>query len=94
MIAGGFAIALSALQFARFDVPYTIGAVFDVLPAALFLHVYLAFPDGYLTSWFERGLIAATYAAAIGLQFVKMSLALSALITCSRSGAAGRCGNR
>ncbi len=74
MIAGGFATVVSALQFASVDVPFTLGAIFDVLPAALFLHVYLAFPDGRLRSSFERGLVAVTYAAAIGLQLVKLLL--------------------
>ena len=40
----------------------------------IFLHVYLAFPDGRLRSRFERGLVAAGYVAAVGLQLVKMSL--------------------
>jgi signal transduction histidine kinase len=74
MVAGGFATGVSALQFARLDLPYTLGAAFDVLPAAFFLHVYLAFPDGHLRSRFERVLVGAAYAAAIGLQLVKMSL--------------------
>ena len=74
MIAGGFATAISGLAFARFAVPHTIGVVFDVLPAVIFLHVYLAFPEGRLRSDFERALIAAGYAAAIGLQIVKMTL--------------------
>jgi len=74
MIAGGFAIGLSALQLARHDVLYTIGAPFDILPAALFLHVYLAFPSGRLRTTFERVLVGAAYAAAIGLQIVKASL--------------------
>jgi signal transduction histidine kinase len=74
MIAGGFATGLSGLAFARFAVPHTIGVVFDVLPAVLFLHVYLAFPEGRLRSQFEFALVAAGYAAAIGLQVIKMTL--------------------
>jgi signal transduction histidine kinase len=46
----------------------------DILPAALFLHVYLAFPDGRLRSRFERALVGAAYVSAIGLQLVKMVL--------------------
>ena len=56
------------------DVPYTVGVIFDVLPVVLFLHVYLAFPSGRLRSPFERGLVAAGYVSAVGLQLVKMSL--------------------
>jgi signal transduction histidine kinase len=74
MTAGGFAIAVSALQFAKLDGLYTIGAAFDILPAVIFLHVYLAFPDGRLKSGFERLLVAAAYASAIGLQLAKGSL--------------------
>ena len=74
MIVAGFATGVSGLAFAQFALPHTIGVIFDVLPAVIFLHVYLAFPEGRLRSDFERGLVAAGYAAAIGLQLVKMSL--------------------
>ncbi len=74
MIVGGFATGISGLAFAQFALPHTIGVIFDVLPAVIFLHVYLAFPEGRLRSHFERGVIAAGYAAAIGFQLVKMSL--------------------
>src|SRR5438067_7169814 len=74
MVAGGFATGLSALAFARFAGPHTFGVIFDVLPVVLFLHVYLAFPDGRLRSWLEQGLVAAGWVAAIGLQLVKMTL--------------------
>jgi signal transduction histidine kinase len=74
MIVGGFATGISGLAFAQFALPHTIGVIFDVLPAVIFLHVYLAFPEGRLRSHFERGLIATGYAAAIGFQLVKMSL--------------------
>jgi signal transduction histidine kinase len=74
MIAGGFASGLSALQLTHVDALYTIGAVFDILPAAFFLHVCLAFPDGRLRSRFEQLLVVVAYSAAIGLQLVKMAL--------------------
>src|SRR5262245_3658543 len=74
MTAGGFAIAVSALQLTEVASLYTIGAAFDVLPAVLFLHVYLAFPDGHLRSDFERVLVAFAYAVGIGLQLAKGSL--------------------
>jgi signal transduction histidine kinase len=74
MIAGGFASGLSALQVTHVDALYTIGAVFDILPAAFFLHVCLAFPEGRLRSRFERVLVIVAYSAAIGLQLVKMAL--------------------
>jgi signal transduction histidine kinase len=74
MVAGGFVTAFSALQFAQNEGLYTLGAVFDILPAALFLHVYLAFPEGRLRSRFERVLVASAYAAAIGPQLAKISV--------------------
>ena len=72
MVAGGFAIGLSALQLADNLTLTTVGGVFDILPAAIFIHVYLAFPDGRLRSRIERWLVLAAYAAAIGLQLLKM----------------------
>jgi signal transduction histidine kinase len=74
MLAGGFASGLSALQLTHVDSLYTVGAFFDILPAALFLHVCLAFPDGKLRSRSEAWLVGAAYAAALGLQLVKISL--------------------
>src|SRR5213592_862455 len=59
MVVGGFATGISGLAFAQFALPHTIGVIFDVLPAVIFLHVYLAFPEGRLRSHFERGLIGA-----------------------------------
>jgi signal transduction histidine kinase len=74
MITGGFASGLSALQFAERDLPYTIGAMCDLLPAAFFLHICLSFPDGRLTSLLERVLVGLAYAAAFGLQLVKLAV--------------------
>ena len=74
MIAGGFAMGLSTLQFEHQNHLYTAGAIFDILPAALFLHLFLAFPDGRLKSRFEQVLVAAAYTSSIGLQLAKMSL--------------------
>jgi signal transduction histidine kinase len=93
MIAGGFAIGLSTLQFEHQDQLYTAGAVFDILPAAIFLHVFLAFPDGRLRSRFERMLVAGAYVSALGLQLVKMALGAmgpdNLLVLSMQPGAAG-----
>jgi len=55
--------------------------------------VFLAFPDGRLTSRFERLLVGAAYASAVGLQFVKMTLGATGsdnlLAISTRSEAAG-----
>ena len=78
MIAGGFAMGLSTLQFEHQDHLFTLGTLFDIVPAALFLHVFLAFPDGRLRSDFERALVGAAYASAVGLQLAKLTLGASA----------------
>jgi signal transduction histidine kinase len=74
MVVGGFASGLSALQFAEIPLFFTVGALFDILPAAVFLHIYLAFPDGRLRSTRERLLVTAAYVAAVGLQPVKLTV--------------------
>jgi signal transduction histidine kinase len=74
MVAGGFASAFSGWQFSARAGEYTLGAAFDIVPAAIFLHVFLAFPDGRLRSRFERVLVGAAYFSAVGLQLVKMIL--------------------
>jgi signal transduction histidine kinase len=74
MIAAGFGMFLSSLQWADWGLPYTIGMAFDLLPAVLFLHVFLAFPGGRLERRPEQVLVAAGYFAAVGLQLVKMLL--------------------
>jgi signal transduction histidine kinase len=74
MVAAGFVMFLSSLQWANAPAPYTLGLTFDLLPVALFVHLFLAFPYGRLESRPERVVAAAGYTAAIGLQFVKMLL--------------------
>jgi signal transduction histidine kinase len=74
MVIAGFVMFLSSLQWANAPAPYTVGLAFDLLPVALFLHLFLAFPDGRLESGAERLVLAAAYSAAIGLQLVKMLL--------------------
>jgi signal transduction histidine kinase len=74
MVAAGFAMFLSGLQWSTQALPYTIGMVFDLAPVVLFLHVFLAFPGGRLEWRAERLLVAAAYAVAFGLQLVKMGL--------------------
>ena len=73
MIASGFAIALSSLGWANAAVPHTIGIVFDLLPAVVFLHVFLAFPSGRLEHRFERVLVGAGYVTAFGIHLVGMA---------------------
>jgi signal transduction histidine kinase len=74
MVAAGFAMFLSGLQWSNQALPYTLGLAFDLAPVILFLHVFLAFPGGRLEWRAERVLVAAGYAVAFGLQLLKMGL--------------------
>jgi hypothetical protein len=74
MVAAGFAGFLSTLTWSGVDGVFTIGQAFDLLPAVLFLHVFLAYPSGRLDQPFERALVITGYATAFGLQLVGMTL--------------------
>jgi signal transduction histidine kinase len=74
MVAAGFAIFLSSLQWSSAGIPYTLGLAFDLLPVALFLHLFLAYPSGRLMLRREKLVVASAYAAAVGLQLVKILL--------------------
>ena len=74
MVATGFAMAITPLQWSDQPLVYSVGHLFDMLPAALFLHVFLAFPTGRLTTKAERLVVVSCYAAALGLQLVKIML--------------------
>jgi signal transduction histidine kinase len=92
MVAAGFAIFLSSLQWSSAGIPYTLGLAFDLLPVALFLHLFLAYPSGRPVLRREQLVIAAAYAAAVGLQLAKMLLGAgettNALSLADESGAA------
>ena len=72
MIAAGFANFVSSLVWATSALPHTLGQAVDLVPPVLFLHVFLAFPDGRLKSRFERVLLVTAYATAIALELVRM----------------------
>jgi signal transduction histidine kinase len=74
MVAAGFAMFLASLGWGNAALLHTIGQAFDLLPAVLFLHVFLAFPSGRLERQVERALVAAGYLTAFGLQLVGMAL--------------------
>ncbi len=74
MVATGFGMAITPLQWSDQPLVYSIGHLFDMLPAALFLHVFLAFPTGRLTSKAERIVVVTCYATVLGLQLVKVML--------------------
>ena len=74
MVAAGFLIALTTVRAANAGLPYTLGWTLDLLPAVVFLHVYLAFPTGRLQRRAERALVIAGYTIALGVQIVGMLL--------------------
>jgi signal transduction histidine kinase len=73
IVAGGVSF-LSTLSSANLALPFTIGIAFDLLPAVVFLHVFLAFPSGQLRGGLERLLVGVGYVTALGLQLVGMAL--------------------
>jgi signal transduction histidine kinase len=74
MVGAGFGTALSNLSWANTSLPATVGLALDLLPAVLFLYVFLAFPSGRLEQPFARALVVAGYVTAFGLQIVGMLL--------------------
>ncbi len=77
MIVTGFAMALTALQWSSVPVLLSIGHLVDMLPAALFLHVFLAFPTGRVAGRLRRGIVLAAYGVAVVLQAVKVALGVN-----------------
>jgi signal transduction histidine kinase len=74
MLAAGWLAFITTGSYSNDDVPFTIGQIFDLLPAALFLHVFLAYPTGRLRHRQERIVVIAAYVVAIGLQIPKLIL--------------------
>jgi signal transduction histidine kinase len=74
MVAAGFGIFISGLQWSSAALPYTLGLTVDLLPVVLFLHIFLAFPDGRLDGRPEQVLVGVGYLLAVGLQLGKMLL--------------------
>jgi signal transduction histidine kinase len=74
MVLAGTVWFLSSLSSANLAVPYTVGVAFDLLPAVLFVHVFLSFPSGRLERSFERALVGAGYFIALAVQLVGMTL--------------------
>jgi signal transduction histidine kinase len=77
MLATGLAMALSPLQWSSQPVVQSVGQLLDMLPVALFLHVFLAFPTGRLTRPSERLTVLACYVTVLGLQVVKVALGVN-----------------
>jgi signal transduction histidine kinase len=74
MIVAGFLMFVITLSWSENDVAYTVGQAFDVVVPVLFLHVFLAFPEGRLHGRFEWLLVAVGYVTAIVLELIRMAL--------------------
>ena len=74
MIAAGLVFFLASLARSNAAVPYTIGIAFDLVPAAVALHVFLAYPTGRLERRLERVLVAASYVVAFPVHLAGMML--------------------
>lgn len=74
MILAGFITQLSILQWTSQPLFNTVGQLGDLLVAAVWLHVFLAYPTGRLAGRAERVVVIVGYAAAVGLQVVILML--------------------
>ncbi|HZL74004.1 MAG TPA: sensor histidine kinase [Propionibacteriaceae bacterium] len=74
MILAGFVTQLSILQWTSQPLLNTVGQLFDLLVAAVWLHVFLAYPSGRLAGRAERVVVIIGYVAAVGLQAVILML--------------------
>ena len=74
MIVAGFVMFVTTFAWSENDVAYTFGQALDLVPPVLFLHVFLAFPEGRLHGRGERTLVATAYVTAIAFELVRMSL--------------------
>ena len=91
MLLLGFTMALSPLQWSSQPLLHSVGHAIDMVPAAMFLHIFLAFPTGRLTRLPDRALVGVCYALTLGLQLVKIMLGVdpSSVFTVSNQAAAG-----
>jgi signal transduction histidine kinase len=68
MVAIGFLMFGRSLAQANQALPFTIGLAVGVLPAAVLVHLLLAFPEGRLHSRWEKIVVALAYFDAIVVQ--------------------------
>jgi signal transduction histidine kinase len=74
MILAGFVTQLSILQWTSQSLLNTVGQLCDLLVAAVWLHLFLAYPSGRLAGRPERVVVIIGYVAAVGLQVVILML--------------------
>ena len=65
MILAGFVTQLSVLQWTSQPLLNTVGQLCDLLVAAVWLHVFLAYPTGRLAGRAERVVVVVGYVAAL-----------------------------
>jgi signal transduction histidine kinase len=74
MILAGFVTQLSILQWTSQPLLNTVGQLCDLLIAAVWLHLFLAYPSGRLAGRAERVVVIIGYLAAVGLHVVILML--------------------
>jgi len=74
MIAAGFITSLSSLASTSAAATFTVGQTMDLIPFAVLIHVYLAYPSGRLGSALDRFLVGAAYFVAVGMQLIELML--------------------
>lgn len=74
MLFAGWVAFVTTLSYSTGDLAFTVGQLFDLVPVAVFLHVFLAYPTGRLRHRPERWVVVAAYVTAIGLQVPKLLL--------------------
>ena len=72
LVAAGLVPALSRLSEASSVVLSALGEGLLLLPAVLFLHVFLAYPSGKLTRRFDRLVVVSGYSVVVGLDLLRL----------------------
>ena len=74
MVAGGLTTFLAVLSWSSVPAVATVGLLVDFVPPVVFVHLFLAFPSGRVTSRGERWLVAVAYLSAVGVSLARMLL--------------------
>jgi signal transduction histidine kinase len=77
MVAAGLAPALARLSDAEVEAARVVGEGLRILPAVIFLHVFLAYPSGRLSRRFDRLVVVSGYSVVFGLDLVRVVLDLA-----------------
>jgi len=74
MIATAFVMALTALQWSSVPALHSFGHLLDMVPSAMFLHVFLAYLTGRLETRPRQVVVIAAYVNVVILQLAKILL--------------------